>query len=116
MTTNLREYQKILAFNLSVWINKFLSNLNIHITPLPPKDDLDLTKHDHSGINFNSFLPVGDYISCSSEHGEEWCEDENDYYCEEFLGEMTERSNNVVNSKNAPVNRETANTGEPISQ
>lgn len=70
MTSNLREYQKILAFNLAIWINKFISNLNIHVSPAPPKQSLD-----EEGGKLGSFLPVSDYISCSTGE-EEWCPEE----------------------------------------
>lgn len=70
MTSNLREYQKILAFNLAIWINKFISNLNIHVAPSSPKKP-----RDGEGDKLESFLPLSDYISCSSGE-EEWCPDE----------------------------------------
>lgn len=72
MTSNLREYQKILAFNLAVWINKFISNLNIHVAPAPPKAPVQEEPN-----KLGSFLPVSDYISCSTGE-EEWCPEQED--------------------------------------
>lgn len=116
MTSNLREYQKILAFNMAIWINKFLSNLNIHISPIPPPTTTahyDFSHGDHPGMNIGSFLPVGDYISCSSDNAEEWCDDEFENFGEEYLGEMTENS---ANSQLPQRMNDTVNTGEPVPQ
>ncbi|XP_075159607.1 reduction in Cnn dots 7 [Haematobia irritans] len=71
-TDNLREYQKILAFNLAVWINKFISNLNIHVAELPQ------AAQPQMGISepeVQTLLPVGDYISCTSGSDEICCEE-----------------------------------------
>lgn len=76
MTSNLREYQKILAFNLAIWINKFISNLNIHVAPAPIKKPTG-----DEGDKLGSFLPLSDYISCSSGE-QEWCPDEMKEECE----------------------------------
>ncbi|XP_037934563.1 uncharacterized protein LOC119668917 [Teleopsis dalmanni] len=61
-TSNLREYQQILANNLTVWINKFISNLNIHVAPQTRRLLKPDTEH---------FLPVQDFISQSETMEEE---------------------------------------------
>ncbi|XP_034480899.1 uncharacterized protein LOC117786661 [Drosophila innubila] len=65
-TSNLRDYQRILANNLTVWINKFISNLNIYLAPqqLP----VSRTMHADRG---EQFVPMSDYISMSEEMAEE---------------------------------------------
>lgn len=106
MTSSLREYQKILAFNIAIWINKFLSNLNIHIAAVPEKDDqINITRdNQNERMNISSFLPVSDYVSCSSENVEEWCEDESDVF-EEYLegSEETATAPFVPNSAIPPA-------------
>lgn len=60
-TSNLREYQRILANNLTVWINKFISNLNIYLAPqqIPVQRPM-LAENDPE-----QFVPLSDYISVS---------------------------------------------------
>ncbi|XP_017034487.1 uncharacterized protein Rcd7 [Drosophila kikkawai] len=67
-TSNLREYQRILANNLTVWINKFISNLNIYLAPQqqPPEQRPMLAYNDPE-----QFVPLSDYISVSDEMGAE---------------------------------------------
>lgn len=62
-TSNLRDYQRILANNLTVWINKFISNLNIYLHPQQPPT----VKPMHDGSDGNRFLPLSDYISVSGD-------------------------------------------------
>lgn len=61
-TSNLRDYQRILANNLTVWINKFISNLNIYLAPqqAPPPKAICAERGE-------DFLPVSDYISVSGD-------------------------------------------------
>ncbi|XP_011193174.1 uncharacterized protein LOC105218974 [Zeugodacus cucurbitae] len=74
-TSNLREYQQVLANNLTVWINKFISNLNIHLAPPPV-----LTEN----LEPDTFLPVKDYISCSELiESEEYQTEQNNYFSAE---------------------------------
>ncbi|KNC30921.1 hypothetical protein FF38_09306 [Lucilia cuprina] len=85
ITSNLREYQKILAFNLAVWINKFISNLNIHVAEPPkPKDEMSAQQQqptERQTQELSSFIPVGDYISpIVSEEELYEDEDDEDYY------------------------------------
>ncbi|XP_054731913.1 uncharacterized protein LOC129240255 isoform X1 [Anastrepha obliqua] len=80
-TSNLREYQQVLANNLTVWINKFISNLNIHISPPPVP-----TEH----IEPETFLPVSDYISCSESIDNEECQIEQSNF---YFDEMNEEEN-----------------------
>ncbi|XP_017072347.1 uncharacterized protein LOC108108724 [Drosophila eugracilis] len=92
-TSNLREYQRILANNLTVWINKFISNLNIYLAPqqIPVKRQM-MAENDPE-----QFVPLSDYISVSDEPGaEEMLEDVeqgaaeyDDYaYGEDFLPDV----------------------------
>ncbi|KAI8041615.1 uncharacterized protein LOC128258015 [Drosophila gunungcola] len=64
-TSNLREYQRILANNLTVWINKFISNLNIYLAPqqMPVKRQM-MAENDPE-----QFVPLSDFISVSDEPG-----------------------------------------------
>ncbi|KAL9908711.1 reduction in Cnn dots 7 [Glossina fuscipes fuscipes] len=86
-TSNLREYQKILAFNLAVWINKFISNLNIHVAQAPASPQRDQPFADSRRQQYSdkpsqalqNFLPVGDYISYSSA-SDEFMDDENEEF------------------------------------
>ncbi|BFF97128.1 uncharacterized protein DMAD_05611 [Drosophila madeirensis] len=86
-TSNLREYQKILANNLTVWINKFISNLNIYLAPQQiPVQRTMMAEEDPE-----QFVPLSDYISLS-EHMDEMTQetvptgyDYEDYGNEEYL-------------------------------
>lgn len=69
-TSNLRDYQRILANNLTVWINKFISNLNIYMAP----QQIPVARSMH-GENDETFVPVTDYISLSEEQADEMQED-----------------------------------------
>ncbi|KMZ00560.1 uncharacterized protein LOC6738700 isoform X2 [Drosophila simulans] len=62
-TSNLQEYQRILANNLTVWVNKFISNLNIYLTPqqIPVKRQM-MAENDPE-----QFVPLSDFISVSDE-------------------------------------------------
>lgn len=66
-TSNLREYQRILANNLTVWINKFISNLNIYLAP----QQIPVKRSIYHAEDPEQFVPVSDYISASETHGEE---------------------------------------------
>ncbi|XP_030570863.1 uncharacterized protein LOC115769958 [Drosophila novamexicana] len=87
-TSNLRDYQRILANNLTVWINKFISNLNIYMAP----QQVPLARSMHAD-NDETFVPVTDYISLSEEVGEEMVDDydfgmsEFETYGEDYLRE-----------------------------
>ncbi|KAM7355403.1 reduction in Cnn dots 7 [Cochliomyia hominivorax] len=83
ITNNLQEYQKILSSNLAVWINKFISNLNIHIEDEPPiQYEAELPQTEKPTQELSSFLPIDDYISQSSGSEEFYYEEEEDeeYY------------------------------------
>lgn len=69
-TSNLRDYQRILANNLTVWINKFISNLNIYLAP--QQIPVERTMHANSG---EQFVPMSDYITLSEEMEEEMQDD-----------------------------------------
>ncbi|XP_058985103.1 uncharacterized protein LOC131805655 [Musca domestica] len=74
VTNNLKEYQKILSLNLAVWINKFISNLNIHIAESPQQQNEQQQQQQMAppmsdGILHEmpqSFLPLADYIPYTS--------------------------------------------------
>ena len=66
-----------MANNITVWINKFISNLNIHIAA--PIQALPPSKPE-------TFLPVKDYISITSEELAEEDEDWSDYEVEDHMG------------------------------
>ncbi|XP_073835873.1 reduction in Cnn dots 7 [Musca autumnalis] len=73
VTNNLKEYQKILSLNLAVWINKFISNLNIHIAESPEQYEQRQQQEQSTSMPNTllhempqSFLPVADYISYTS--------------------------------------------------
>ncbi|XP_061394921.1 uncharacterized protein LOC133330501 [Musca vetustissima] len=78
VTNNLKEYQKILSLNLAVWINKFISNLNIHIAQTPEQYEQEQQQRQQPQQMAGqqpempvTFLPLADYISyttSSSEH------------------------------------------------
>ncbi|EDV97988.1 uncharacterized protein LOC6557849 [Drosophila grimshawi] len=70
-TSNLRDYQRILANNLTVWINKFISNLNIYMAPKP----MPVARSMHD--NDERFVPVTDFISLSEDNCEEMISDLN---------------------------------------
>lgn len=75
----MREYQKILAFNLAVWINKFISNLNIHVAEPPTHyPQMPQPQPERPTQEIESFLPVGDYISRSTTECYE--DEEEDYF------------------------------------
>ncbi|XP_020816534.1 uncharacterized protein LOC110190409 [Drosophila serrata] len=84
-TSNLREYQRILANNLTVWINKFISNLNIYLTPQQQAPE------QRPMIAYNDpeqFVPLSDYISLSEELGvEEMVDDTEPEYGDYEYGE-----------------------------
>ncbi|XP_034103442.1 uncharacterized protein LOC132793553 [Drosophila nasuta] len=69
-TSNLRDYQRILANNLTVWINKFISNLNIYLAP----QQVPVARTMHADRD-ETFVPMSDYISLSEEMGEEMLDD-----------------------------------------
>ncbi|XP_065358962.1 uncharacterized protein Rcd7 [Calliphora vicina] len=81
ITSNLREYQKILSFNLAVWINKFISNLNIHVAE-PPKQypQMPQSQSERQPQELSSFLPVADYISPIASEESYYEEEDEDYY------------------------------------
>lgn len=60
-TSNLREYQRILANNLTVWINKFISNLNIYLAP----QQIPVQRPMMAENDPEQFVPLSDYISVS---------------------------------------------------
>ncbi|EDW76783.1 uncharacterized protein Dwil_GK20231 [Drosophila willistoni] len=70
-TSNLREYQRILANNLTVWINKFISNLNIYLAP----QQLPVQRPIMHQEDPEQFVPLSDYISMSEGMEEEMQED-----------------------------------------
>ncbi|EDW35316.1 GL20940 [Drosophila persimilis] len=65
-TSNLREYQKILANNLTVWVNKFISNLNIYMAP----QQIPVERQMMADADPEQFVPVSDYISLSEQQEE----------------------------------------------
>lgn len=75
-TSSLRDYQRILANNLTVWINKFISNLNIYLAP----QQAPVVKSMH-GERGEDFLPLSDFISVTGEDemGEDYKLDITDY-------------------------------------
>ncbi|XP_037722285.1 uncharacterized protein LOC119555130 [Drosophila subpulchrella] len=91
-TSNLREYQRILANNLTVWINKFISNLNIYLAP----QQIPVQRQMMAENDPEQFVPLSDFISVSDEPGaEEMMEDvehgaaEYDYgYGEDYLPDV----------------------------
>ncbi|ALC44762.1 Rcd7 [Drosophila busckii] len=89
-TSNLREYQRILANNLTVWINKFISNLNIYLAP--QEVPVERTMH---GEYPETFVPLSDFISLSEHHGEEMGGTDFDYDLSEFEG-MNESINDYL--------------------
>ncbi|XP_016969229.1 uncharacterized protein LOC108037217 [Drosophila rhopaloa] len=71
-TSNLREYQRILANNLTVWINKFISNLNIYLAP----QQIPVQRQRMAETDPEQFVPLSDFISLTDEPGaEEMMED-----------------------------------------
>uniref|UniRef100_A0A1I8QE41 SWIM-type domain-containing protein n=1 Tax=Stomoxys calcitrans TaxID=35570 RepID=A0A1I8QE41_STOCA len=69
--SNLSEYQKVLACNLAVWINKFISNLNIHVNERPQQHQYEQqTRMERLALERQTFLPISDYIPCSSDSEE----------------------------------------------
>ncbi|XP_017145495.1 uncharacterized protein LOC108157809 [Drosophila miranda] len=89
-TSNLREYQKILANNLTVWINKFVSNLNIYLAP----QQIPVQRTMMADEDPEQFVPLSDYISMS-EQLEEMTRDTGhigydfeDYDNEEYLNDV----------------------------
>lgn len=66
-SNNLKDFQKILATNLALWINKFISNLNIHIAESPEQYIKPQKSSQVTGREMQpSYLPIQDYISCSN--------------------------------------------------
>lgn len=56
-----------MAFNLAVWINKFISNLNIHVAePATHYQQMSQTQPERPTQELSSFIPLSDYISYSS--------------------------------------------------
>jgi len=68
-TSNLREYQKVLANNMAVWINKFISALSIFVTQPQQPEQTGVKTADVPEPD--TFLPVWDYMSLSEDAGEE---------------------------------------------
>ncbi|KAM8708129.1 hypothetical protein ACLKA7_015146 [Drosophila subpalustris] len=97
-TSNLRDYQRILANNLTVWINKFISNLNIYLAP--QQIPVSRTMHADRG---EQFVPMSDYISLSEEFEDEMLEDYDfdmtDYedYGEDMLPENLPSEETLIN-------------------
>ncbi|XP_017042307.1 uncharacterized protein LOC108088844 [Drosophila ficusphila] len=102
-TSNLREYQRILANNLTVWINKFISNLNIYLAP----QQIPVQRQMMAETDPEQFVPLSDFISLSDEPGlEEMMEDVeqgaveyHDYgYGEDYLPDVlnTEMSEDTI--------------------
>ncbi|XP_039485813.1 uncharacterized protein LOC120448086 [Drosophila santomea] len=102
-TSNLQEYQRILANNLTVWINKFISNLNIYLAP----QQIPVQRQMMAENDPEQFVPLSDFISVTDEaDAEEMMEDVehgaaeyDDYgYGEDYLPDVlnTELSEDTV--------------------
>ncbi|XP_030373664.1 uncharacterized protein LOC115623448 [Scaptodrosophila lebanonensis] len=107
-TSNLREYQRILANNLTVWINKFISNLNIYLAP----QQIAVQRPIMHAEDPEQFVPLSDYISVSEvipeEAGEEfpmpWEAYEDLNYDEDYLPDVLDNPVDQVASENTLVN------------
>lgn len=66
MTNSLRDYQRTLAYNLAIWISKFLSNLNIKVAENPPPSTgMQTPLHSFRSEpqhDLTTFLPLDDYV------------------------------------------------------